>query len=259
MSSKNPTQPQGPAQSAARSGTKRLWRRIRTPLAKSTIVKGAAVSILSGFLRFVKWTTRPIAGSQEKATDFEALEPVIFALWHGQHLMAAPLYPGNRPVATMVSRSADAELNAKVVERFGMRAVRGSGGRPGADIASKGGARALLGLKKALDSGMNVTMIADIPHGKPRDAGQGIILLASLSGRPILPVAIATSRRKVIEKSWDKTTINLPFGRRFVAISDPIHVPPRLDEAKMTELRASLTAAMNLATERADRMVGAGR
>ena len=33
-------------------------------------------------------------------------------------------------------------------------------------------------------------MIADIPHGTPREAGQGIILLARLSGRPILPVAI---------------------------------------------------------------------
>ena len=41
----------------------------------------------------------------------------------------------------------------------------------------------------------------------------GIVTLARLSGRPIVPVALATSRRKVLEKTWDKTTINLPFGR----------------------------------------------
>ncbi|TIW76367.1 MAG: DUF374 domain-containing protein, partial [Mesorhizobium sp.] len=88
----------------------------------------------------------------------------------------------------------------------------------------KGGAKALIALKKSLTAGKNVAMIADIPHGTPRDAGLGIVLLARLSGRPLLPVAIATSRRKVLEKSWDKTTINLPFGRSAVSIGAPIFV-----------------------------------
>ena len=113
----------------------------------------------------------------------------------------------------MVSRSADAEMNALVIEKIGFEAVRGSGGRDSTKHLEKGGARALIALKKALDGGKNVAMIADIPHGTPREAGLGIVTLARLSGRPILPIALATSRRKVIEKSWDKTTINLPFGR----------------------------------------------
>ena len=63
-------------------------------------------------------------------------------------------------------------------------------------------------------------MIADIPHGTPREAGLGIVTLARLSGRPIVPWRIATSRRKVLEKSWDKTTINLPFGRCAIVVGD---------------------------------------
>ena len=78
----------------------------------------------------------------------------------------------------------------------------------------------LIALKRALDGGKNVAMIADIPHGTPREAGLGIVTLARLSGRPILPIALATSRRKVIEKSWDKTTINLPFGRASLTVGD---------------------------------------
>ena len=70
----------------------------------------------------------------------------------------------------------------------------------------KGGARALLVLKKALNEGKTAAMIADIPHGTPRDSGFGVILLAKLSGRPILPICYLTTRRKVLEKSWDKTT-----------------------------------------------------
>ncbi|TGU85030.1 DUF374 domain-containing protein, partial [Mesorhizobium sp. M00.F.Ca.ET.151.01.1.1] len=93
-----------------------------------------------------------------------------------------------------------------------------SGGRNSSKHLDKGGAKALIALRKSLIAGKNVAMIADIPNGKPRDAGLGIVLLARLSGRPILPSAIATSRRQVLEKSWDKTTVNLPFGRSAVIV-----------------------------------------
>ena len=83
----------------------------------------------------------------------------------------------------MVSRSADAEMNALVIEKIGFQAVRGSGGRENTKHLEKGGARALIALKKALDAGNNVAMIADIPHGTPREAGLGIVTLARLSGR----------------------------------------------------------------------------
>ena len=69
----------------------------------------------------------------------------------------------------MVSRSADAELNALMLEKFGIEAVRGSGGRDNARHLDKGGAKALIALKKSLAAGKNVAMIADIPHGTPRD------------------------------------------------------------------------------------------
>ena len=141
------------------------------------------------------------------------MSPAIVAMWHGQHFMAPSVYPKGAPLVAMVSRSADAELNALVIEKFGIRTVRGSGGRENSRHLDKGGAKALIALKKALDDGSNVFMIADIPHGTPRQAGLGIITLARLSGRPIVPVAIVTSRRKVLERSWDKTTIHLPFGR----------------------------------------------
>ena len=78
----------------------------------------------------------------------------------------------------------------------------------------KGGAKALIALKKSLDAGNNVAHDRRHTARHAARAGLGIVLLARLSGRPIMPAAVATSRRKVLEKSWDKTTINLPFGRR---------------------------------------------
>ena len=97
-------------------------------------------------------------------------------------------------------------------------------------------------------------MIADIPHGTPRKAGLGIITLAKLSGRRIIPLAVATSRRKVLEKSWDKSTINLPFGRAGLIVGDAISVPADADDAMMEAKRRELTAALNDATKRAYRI-----
>ncbi len=230
---------------------KSLWARVREPLARSRLAKGIVTSFFAQALRFVRATNRLVPGSAQLTGDYENAEPGIIALWHGQHLLAPAFYPSKRGLVAMVSRSADAELNAMVVEKFGIEAVRGSGGRAPRRHLDKGGARALVALKKALDAGKNVAMIADIPHGKPRDAGMGIILLARLSGRPIVPAAIATSRRKVLERSWDKTTISLPFGRSAVAVGDLIYVAKDADEAEMERKRAQLTETLNAATARA--------
>jgi lysophospholipid acyltransferase (LPLAT)-like uncharacterized protein len=240
--------------------TKAFWRRIREPLAQSRFVKNAIASLLAQFVRLVRLTSPPAAGSARFASgDYAELEPTIIALWHGQHLLTPAFYPKRKPLVAMVSRSADAELNALMLEKFGIEAVRGSGGRENSRHADKGGAKALIALKKTLAAGKNVAMIADIPHGTPRDAGPGIVLLARLSGRPMLPVAITTSRRKVLEKSWDKTTINLPFGRSAVVIGEPIFVKADADDAEMERKRQEITSALNDVTAEANRLVDAPR
>lgn len=240
----------------AKPAPKTFWRRVREPLAKSRFAKGAIASLFAGALRVIKLTNPYVKGSFELAGGSHAdSEPLIVGLWHGQHLLAPALYPSERGLVAMVSRSADAELNALVINKFGIDAVRGSGGRESKSKLEKGGATALIALKKALDAGKNVCMIADIPHGKPRDAGMGIVLLARLSGRPIAPAAIATSRRKVLENTWDKTTINLPFGRCAIFVAPLIEVPADADDAEMERKRQEVTAAIDHATREAYRLV----
>jgi lysophospholipid acyltransferase (LPLAT)-like uncharacterized protein len=240
-----------------RGGTsKTFWRKIRAPLAQSRFVKNAIAGLFAQFVRLVRLTNRVVDGSaQFSSRAYADLEPAIIALWHGQHILTPAYYPKGKALVAMVSRSADAELNALMLEKFGVEAVRGSGGREGSKHLDKGGAKALLALRKSLVAGKNVAMIADIPHGTPRDAGLGIVLLARLSGRPILPAAIATSRRKVLERSWDKTTINLPFGRTSIVIGAPVYVSANADEAEMERKRQEVTDALNAATAEAYRLV----
>ena len=78
----------------------------------------------------------------------------------------------------------------------------------------------------------------------------GIIKLASVSGRPIYPIAIATRRRVVLD-NWDRTAINLPFGRGGRVAGDPVRVPPDADGATLEAARRTLELALDAATARA--------
>ncbi len=230
---------------------KRLWRRIRGPLARSAAVKSILVWLIASYLKLVHVTNprlKDSARSEEIVRDFD---PFIVTFWHGQHVMGPFLRPKELELIAMFSRSADAELNARVAEKLGLLTVRGSGGRGMRANPKKGGARALLTLKNALRKGQSTSMIADIAHGKAREAGEGIILLAKLSGRPIIPLAYAFSRNHVLQKTWDKTTIPLPFGRSIIVCGEPVWVNADADEAQLEEKRMELTRQLNEATDRA--------
>jgi hypothetical protein len=107
---------------------------------------------------------------------------------------------------------------------------------------------------RALGDDYSVALTADVPK-RARVAGLGIIMLARESGRPIMPFAMATSRFWRL-KNWDRTTINLPFGRGAVVGGEIIMVPPDADAATMEALRARLEASLNDATRRAYAQVG---
>lgn len=242
---------QADARSRSDGFAKRVWRRIRGPLARSAFVKSALVQLISGYLKFVHLTNPALKGSADIKGLLSEHSPSIITFWHGQHIMAPVVRPHDLQVVAMFSRSADAELNARIAETFGFITVRGSGGRGEGNSAKKGGARALLTLKNALKKGQSASMIADIAHGKAREAGEGIILLAKLSGRPIMPFAYAFSRNHVLHKTWDKTTIPLPFGRSMIVCGEPVWVDENADEAQLEEKRMELTRQLNDATIKA--------
>jgi len=144
-------------------------------------------------------------------------------MWHGQHLMIP--YARTKSIAriaALTSRSRDAGPQAVALRHLGIMPVRGSGGKPG-QVRQKGGAAALLRLKRELDDGATVALTADVSK-RPRVAGLGIVTLAKLSGRPIAPTAVVTSRRFDFD-SWDRASIGKPFGRGAIVVGDFIDVP----------------------------------
>ena len=90
----------------------------------------------------------------------------------------------------------------------------------------------------------------------PRRCGLGIVTLARVSGRPIVPVAIASSRYRSLATP-NRYTINLPFSRIGMVVGDPILVP-RDDKAEALERwRLHVDCVLNDVTRQAYAQVGA--
>ncbi len=153
----------------------------------------------------------------------------------------------------MVSRHDDAALVGATLERFGMKLIRGAGA--GKRKRDRGGATAMREALRALATGATVAMTADVPPGPARRAGEGIATLASLSGRPVVPVAIAT-RAFVPLSTWSAFTVNLPFSTLAIVIGDPVRVPPSSDADDIEAARLAIEGALAETTARAYALAG---
>ncbi|WP_210497311.1 lysophospholipid acyltransferase family protein [Microvirga antarctica] len=223
-------------------------------ITRSRVVQESLGLCVAGYLRLVHRTNRLVMEPPDAYDRIGPMMPVIAAMWHGQHFMIHFAKRPQDPAASLVSRSGDGEFNAIALRHLGIRAIRGSGAR-GRDIRKKGGAAAMRGMLRALSGGEMVVMTADIPK-IARVCGAGIVTLGQLSGRPIVPVAVVTSRR-IDFKSWDRASIGLPFGRGAIVLGEPIAVPRDADTDTLETLRVRVERELDRVHARAYALVGA--
>lgn len=215
---------------------------------RSKLVQTFAGSVLANYLRLVWWTSRATWDKMPPYKMPPEHQPYILAMWHGQHFLGPFFRPKDEIFNVLISRHGDGNINALAAEKLGLHTIRGSGDtrRRG---NRKGGTTGFLKMLSALENGECVALTADVPKGPARRAGMGIVQLAAKSGRPIVPVAFASSRRKDLN-SWDKASVNLPFSRLGITIGEPIYVPADLSEEDNEAYRLQIEDSLNDATER---------
>ncbi|MBN8936617.1 MAG: lysophospholipid acyltransferase family protein [Rhizobiales bacterium] len=217
-------------------------------LTRSPAVQRASGLAAAHYLRLVWHTTRLTIEPPDAYDRIPKHAPIILAMWHGQHFLMPFVKPPGQKAKVLISRHRDGEINAVAAERLGIGTIRGSGSH-GNDFSRKGGVFAFNAIVGALNDGWNVALTADVPK-VARVAGLGIIKIAQVSGRPIYPMAIATRRRIVLD-NWDRTTINLPFGRGGGVAGAPIHVPADASAETLELARVALEESLNAVTGRA--------
>lgn len=225
----------------------------RLPIDKARLSRLAGRSV-ARYIDLVHRTSRVILEPPDVGAFLDEVSPAIVAVWHGQFLMAPQAKPLEVPLAIMLARHGDAQLFAEALERFNTTLIRGAGA--GARRKDRGGAYALRAAIASLENGISVGMTADVPPGPARVAGIGIVTLAKHSGRPIVPLAAATSRFRTLG-TWSRMTINLPYGTLACVYGEPIHVAKDATPDEIEAARIKVEAGLDAVTARAYQLVGA--
>jgi lysophospholipid acyltransferase (LPLAT)-like uncharacterized protein len=157
----------------------------------------------------------------------EARAPCVYAHWHGDELVLVAYYSFRR-LAVLSSLSKDGALMARTLQLLGYTVFRGS--------SSRGGARGLIGLIKAVQGGSQASLAVDGPKGPIYEVKPGVIELALRTGRPIIPVRTRCNRAWFVPRAWNKSYVPKFFARVEVEYGEPIVPDPTLSTAELCAL-----------------------
>ena len=167
----------------------------------------------------------------------------ILTFWHRQLL---PLLGRSRwahPIAVMTSRSKDGDISTNVLALYGVQSARGS--------STRGGSTALRGLLRQAREGKSIVFTPDGPRGPAGVVKDGVIFAAQASKLPILPLAFAGKKYKLL-RSWDRMIIPLPFSKGVVVYGAPIVVPR---DGDLEEWRMKVENTLNDLSAEAERLL----
>lgn len=162
--------------------------------------------------------------------------------WHNRLLYFPAIIPAvaRKRTAAVVSASRDGQYIADLISMFGIRSLRGS--------SSRRGANALLDSVKVMrEENLNVVFTPDGPRGPKYKMKPGPIMLASLTGSPICPLSINASKCWAA-KSWDGFQIPKPGATLTLVIGKPIYVPAGISGEELEKWRLKVEEAMNAIT-----------
>jgi lysophospholipid acyltransferase (LPLAT)-like uncharacterized protein len=166
--------------------------------------------------------------------------PAIGAFWHGRLLMMPIVYEGRR-LSFLVSSHRDGQVMGKALKRFGFQAILGSTTRKG-----------FSGFKKMVKAyGSDIAIVPDGPRGPRHRVQIGVIELAKLTGRAVVPLTFSASKRKVFN-TWDQFLLPYPFSKGVFLWGEPIYIDHHVDRTFLEEKRVLLEKRLNELTERAD-------
>ncbi|MBK9303222.1 MAG: DUF374 domain-containing protein [bacterium] len=146
---------------------------------------------------------------------------VIFASLH-RDMIPAALHVRPAAATLLVSQSRDGDILIRTLGPDGYGFVRGSTGKDGAD--------ALRSLLEVLRRGGAVGLAVDGPRGPFGTVHEGALLLARLSGAPVVPLRARPGRHLSL-RTWDRTIVPLPWSTVRIEEGADVTVPREADAA----------------------------
>lgn len=209
----------------------------RSQRLKAATIAAVVSPLLGALCATLTWK---VAGAEHWDEVIGSGRQPILALWHGR-ILAGIDYFRDRGVVVMTSQNFDGEWISRILHRFGFATARGS--------TSRGGARALVQMRRHLAAGRPVAFTVDGPRGPARQAQAGVVWLAGATGHPILPYHIEADRFWTT-RTWDHTQVPKPFSTVAIAIGRPLAVSGT-DEPTVEAARRELETALARLEQRA--------
>ena len=213
------------------------------------IIVPVGVSLLRlvwGWSRVVR-----VIGAEHIAAALARAPSFIPVYWHQHQVFCVKHLLEQRraglKLGFLISPSVDGEIGAMAVRNLGAEVIRGS--------SSHTGARALRDYYQALaHEGVSPAITPDGPRGPPWKFKPGAVLLAQLSGRPMIPLSYAASRAWKIK--LDRFVIHWPLSRIVIVVGEPVYVPKGLDAAGLERMQADMERRLRSAFEEARTTLG---
>jgi len=205
-----------------------LWQRIQILVASA--VGYLAVLIIGRSLRF------EVHGWENWGAARQLGKGLIYTFWH-REIFAATWFWRKRGIVVMTSQNFDGEYIARIIQRHGYGAARGS--------SSKGAGRALVEMIRCHRAGRDTAFTIDGPRGPRFVAKRGSVLLSRATGAAVLCFHIAVRNAFVFRKSWDRTQFPHPFSRAAIFIAPPIVVPEGADDATQDAKQQEVQRALD--------------
>ncbi len=215
---------------------------------KLNILRNLLCFIAANYIKLVYLTSSwDIIGFEKPSKYIENKKPFIIAFWHGRLLMLPFVWDRKKILHLLISRHNDGELISKTVSYFGLRSVRGS--------TNKKGAEALRKMVKFLKDEQWVGISPDGPHGPRMIASPGIVHVSRIANVPIFPIVYSANKVRVM-KTWDRFLIPLPFCKGVFIWGDEI-APPSSSSKDIIEItRKNVESELNKISIIADNKFG---
>lgn len=140
----------------------------------------------------------------------------IYLVWHETVLVFSTF---KLKVHILISQHADGQLITDAIELLGYKTVRGS--------STRGGVTSLFNLVE-VSKRTNLMVTPDGPTGPRRRLKPGVVLAASQTGLPLVPVGVGYVNAWRA-KSWDRFAIPLPWSTVCCVGGKSISVPQQLN------------------------------
>jgi lysophospholipid acyltransferase (LPLAT)-like uncharacterized protein len=174
-------------------------------------------------------------------------ERFILCVWHDCLLI--PTFAAPRALrcitSCLVSQHQDGSYLANAMALLGYKTVRGS--------SRRGGAQAV---RQMLDetAGRHIVITPDGPGGPRRQFKAGAVYVASQLGRKILPGAYTATHAWYIKGSWTDMIVPKPFSTVYVAMGNPISIPPDLSRDQLDQYVEQVQREMDAHSDQIERL-----